>query len=130
MTASRATAPTQQNEADNFINTVTVQTAEPLLQGPPQATVVTRRGKKKALAPMRKSIRIATACWPKGDAHAKARQVLMKKLGFMEDGGSSKDDALLGYVKLFGGPLSQLVIKALTALCGLDDGTDAGCSQA
>lgn len=129
-TASTATAPTQQNEAANFINTVTIQTAEPLLQGPPQATVVTRRRKKKALAPMRKSVRIAAASWPKGDAQAKARQVLMKKLGFMEDGGSSKDNALLGYFKLFGGPLSQLVIKALTALCGLDDGRDAGCTWA
>lgn len=55
---------------------------------------------------MRKIVRIAAASWLKGDAQAKARQVLMKKLGFMENGESSKNDALLGYFKLFGGPLS------------------------
>jgi len=59
---------------------------------------------------------------------AKARQVLMKKLGFMED--RSLDDALLGYFTLFGGPLSGTVIQALTALCGLGDDSGAGCSQA
>jgi len=51
-------------------------------------------------------VRIATASWPRGDAQAKARQVLMKKLSFMEEEDRSLDDALLGYFKLFGGPLS------------------------
>jgi hypothetical protein len=30
-------------------------------------------------------VRIAAASWPWGDAQVKARQVLMKKLGFMEE---------------------------------------------
>jgi hypothetical protein len=54
----------------------------------------------------------------------------MKKLGFAEDEGRSvdEDDALLGYFRfrLFGGPLSDSVVKALIALCGLDGGTGTG----
>ena len=119
----------QQNAAANFIRTVTLQTAVPLLQGPPQRTRTIRRRKKQSSAPLRKSVRIATASWPRGDAQAKARQVLMKKLGFMEED-RSLDDVLLGYFKLFGGPLSGTVIQALTALCGLGDDSGAGCSQA
>lgn len=122
--------PTQQNAAANFISKVTLQTAEPLLQGPPQWARTVRRRKKQPSAPLRKSVRIAVASWLRGDAQAKARQVLMKKLGFMEDEGRSSDDMLLGYFKLFGGPLSGTVIQALTALCGLGDDTSAGCSQA
>lgn len=80
---------------------------------------------------MRKSLRIATASWPQGDAQMKARQVLMKKLGVMEEEeGRLSDDMLLDYFKLFGGPLSGPMVKALTALCGLDYDTNAGCSQA
>ena len=79
---------------------------------------------------MRKSVRIAVKSWPRADAQEKARQVLIKKLGFLEDEGCSADDALLGYFKLFGGPLSDSVIQALTALCGLGDAAGAGCSQA
>jgi hypothetical protein len=48
----------------------------------------------------------------------------------MEEDSRSTDDMLLGYFKLFGGPLSDPIIKALTALCGLDGDTDAGSSQA
>jgi hypothetical protein len=54
----------------------------------------------------------------------------MKKLGFMEDEDRSADDALLSYFKLFGGPLSEPMIKALTALCGLDGDTGVGSSLA
>jgi len=79
---------------------------------------------------MRKSVRIAATTWPRGDAHAKARQVLMKKLGFMEEEGCSTDDALLSYFKMFCVPLSGQVVQALTALCGLEDEAGAGCSQA
>lgn len=53
----------------------------------------------------------------------------MKKLGFVEDDDRSADDALLGYFKLFGGPLSGQVVKALMALCGLDSDTGAASSQ-
>ena len=48
----------------------------------------------------------------------------------MEEEDRLLDDALLGYFKLFGGPLSGTVIQALTALCGLGDDSGAGCSQA
>jgi hypothetical protein len=61
-------------------------------------------------------VRIAAASWSRGDAQVKTRQVLMKKLGFMEEEDRLLDDALLGYFKLFGGPLSGTVIQALTAL--------------
>lgn len=54
----------------------------------------------------------------------------MKKLGFAEDDDRSADDALLGYFRLFGGPLSDSVVKALIALCGLDGGIGTGCLQA
>jgi hypothetical protein len=52
----------------------------------------------------------------------------MKKLGFMEEEDRLLDDALLGYFKLFGGPLLGTVIQALTALCDLGDDSRAGCS--
>lgn len=56
--------------------------------------------------------------------------MLMKKLAFMEDESRSEDDAILDYFRIFGGPLLELEIKALTALCGLDSDTGTGCSQA
>ena len=123
-------APAQLNAAATFVNSVTLQTTEPLLQEPPQQTVRAKRGRKHAFTPMRKSVRIAASSWPRGDAQAKARQVLMKKLGVKEDEARSEDDAMLDYFRLFGGPLSDLSIKALTALCGLDGDTGAGGSQA
>jgi len=43
----------------------------------------------------------------------------MKKLGVMEEEGDSTDDMLLNYFRLFSGPLSEPVIKAMMALCGL-----------
>jgi len=56
---------------------------------------------------MHKSVRIAATTWPWGDAQAKARQVLLKKLGFKYDEARSKDKALLDYFRLFGGPLLE-----------------------
>ena len=53
----------------------------------------------------------------------------MKKLGIMKEQ-NSMDDTLLNYFRLFSGPLSELVIKALTALCGLDGGAAASSSPA
>jgi len=53
----------------------------------------------------------------------------MKKLGVMEEEGDSTDDMLLNYFRLFSGPLSEPVIKAMTALCGLDGGAVATSSQ-
>jgi hypothetical protein len=54
----------------------------------------------------------------------------MRKLGIMEEDGSPTDDVLLNYFRLFRGPLSDPVIKAMTALCGLGDGAAVTCSQA
>jgi hypothetical protein len=79
---------------------------------------------------MHKSVRISATTWPWGDAQAKARQVLLKKLGFKYDEARSMDKALLDYFRLFGGPLLEPAIKALTALCILDGDSSAGCSQA
>lgn len=45
----------------------------------------------------------------------------MKRLGILQDSGQPSDDMLLLYFSLFEGPLSTMVIKALTALCGLGD---------
>lgn len=126
-TASTST-PTQQNAATTFISKVTRKMDAPLLQEPPRPQKAGRRGRRHTLAPTRKSVRIAAATWPRGDTHQKARQVLMKKLGFMEEEGQSTDDALLEYFKMFGGPLSGQVIQALTALCGLEEEAGAGCS--
>ena len=120
-----------QNATATFISQVTQPTPAPLLQAPlqqPRPPRPTRRGIKIS-AQRRKSVRIATTSWPQGDAQAKARQVLMKKLGIMEEQ-NSMDDTLLNYFRLFSGPLSELVIKALTALCGLDGGAAASSSPA
>ena len=72
------------------------------------------------MVPARKSVRIAAKNWPRGDTQAKARQVLMKRLGILGDEGLSHDDMLLRYFSLFKGPLTAAAVKALTALCGLD----------
>lgn len=53
----------------------------------------------------------------------------MKKLGIKEDESRSEDDALLDYFKLFGSPLTDPMIKALTAICGLHGDIGASCSQ-
>ena len=58
--------------------------------------------------------------WPRGDTQAKARQVLMKRLGILDMEGLSYDNALLRYFSLFKGPLTDDAMKALTTLCGLD----------
>ena len=65
-------------------------------------------------------MRIAAMNWPRGDTQAKARQVLMKRLGILDVEGLSHDEVLLRYFSLFKGPLTDDAMKALTALCGLD----------
>ena len=72
---------------------------------------------------MRRSVRIAAKNWPRGDTQARARQVLMKKLGILDVQGLSHDEAMLRYFNLFKGPLTDDAAKALTALCGLDAAT-------
>lgn len=53
----------------------------------------------------------------------------MKRLGVLEDEGSTSDDMLLRYVGLFRGPLSDDVIKAMAALCGLDNAASTSAMQ-
>ena len=65
-------------------------------------------------------MRIASKNWPRGDTQAKARQVLMKKLGILDVQGLNHDDALLRYFSLFKGLLTDDTANSLTALCGLD----------
>lgn len=48
----------------------------------------------------------------------------MKKLGISQEANMSPEENLQHYLSLFKGPLSDIVIKALVALCGLTD--DAG----
>ena len=45
----------------------------------------------------------------------------MKKLGVPEDNILSPDDGFLHYLNMYQGPLSDDAIKAMTALCGLDE---------
>jgi len=85
----------------------------------------TNRGKKQPPPPRRKSARIAALSWPKGDTRTKACYAHMKHLGIVQDDGQSSDDLLLRYFSLFRGPLTAMVIKALTALCGLEDSAAA-----
>jgi len=44
----------------------------------------------------------------------------MKRLGILDDEGLSPDDQLLHYFSLFQGPLTEDVVKALTALSGIN----------
>lgn len=103
-----------------FINTVSCNLTPPLLQAPPRNSAPPRRQQKRTATSLRKSVRLAARTWPRGDAQAKARQVLLKKLGITEEEGLSEDDEFLRYFNLFKGPLTDEVIKAMTALCGLD----------
>ena len=50
----------------------------------------------------------------------RARQVVMKKLGVMQEEEQSQEATLQRYISLFRSPLTDLVIKAIDALCGLD----------
>ena len=65
-------------------------------------------------------MRITAKIWLRGDTQAKARQVLMKRLGILDVQGLNHDEAMLRYFNLFKGPLDDNTVKALTALCGLD----------
>uniref|UniRef100_K3YYW5 Uncharacterized protein n=1 Tax=Setaria italica TaxID=4555 RepID=K3YYW5_SETIT len=74
-----------------------------------------RKTKKKLGLPTRKSLR--------GDSLSRARQVLMKQLGVTQEEGQSSKEALLRYINLFKGPLSDLVMKALAVLSDLNGST-------
>ncbi|KAJ1284868.1 hypothetical protein BS78_03G238000 [Paspalum vaginatum] len=81
--------------------------------------------KLRSGAPSHKSARLAAITWPRGDIQSRARQVLMKRLGILPEANQEEEnqnmDALLQrYFDLFVGPLSDLALKALVALCGLE----------
>jgi len=50
------------------------------------------RDTEKVATTARRSVRIAARTWPRGDTQAKARQVLMKRLGILDNEGLSPDD--------------------------------------
>jgi hypothetical protein len=53
----------------------------------------------------------------------------MKKLGVPEDKDLTPDDRFLHYFGMFQGPLSGEAIKAMTALCGLDEAPTVDVAQ-
>jgi hypothetical protein len=50
---------------------------------------------------VRKSVRIAAKCWPRGDTQEHAWQLLMKHLGVLEEDDLTPDDQFLRYINLF-----------------------------
>nr|CAB3463685.1 unnamed protein product [Digitaria exilis] len=107
--------------ASDFISNITKQLEQPLLQHQqPEQQAAPRRTKKNAGLPTRKSVRLAALSWPRGHALNRARQVLMKRLGIVQEEDESREETLVRYINLFKGPLTDLVIKALAALSGLD----------
>jgi len=103
----------------NFLEGISIPLPQPILQGPVRQPNPPQTRNRGAI-PVRRSVRIAAANWPRGDTQARARQVLMKKLGILDAQGLSHDEAMLRYFDLFKGPLTDDAAKALTALCGLD----------
>ena len=111
--------PATATSMSEFLEGISHPLPQPILQVPPRRAIPPQRC-KRAVVPTRRSVRIAAMNWPRGDTQAKARQVLMKMLGILDEEGLSHDEVLLRYFSLFKGPLTDAVVKALTALCGLD----------
>lgn len=126
-TAPVTTSPASDREHNvesataTFLDTISRPLPPALLQLP-AARIGRQQGHRRCPPPpVRKSVRIAAKCWPKGDTTERARQVLMKRLGVLEEDGLTPDDQFLRYINLFQGPLNDSAVMALTALCGLDD---------
>ncbi|KAJ1263331.1 hypothetical protein BS78_09G175900 [Paspalum vaginatum] len=122
--------------ATTFVEAITTPVAQPLLQPQNHQQMPPRKSgrngiKLRARAPSRRSARLAAISWPRGDIQSRARQVLMKRLGVLPEADATPEknqvtDAILQcYFNLFSGPLTDLVIKALAALCGLDGLSEA-----
>ena len=111
--------PTTAPTVSQFLEGISQTLPQPILQVPVRQPSPPQR-RKRPLVPARRSMRIAAMNWPRGDTQAKARQVLMKRLGILDVEGLSHDEVLLRYFSLFKGPLTDDAVKALTALCGLD----------
>ena len=105
-----------------FLEGISHPLPQPILQVPSRRASPPQR-RKRAVVPARRNVHIAAMNWPRGDTQAKARQVLMKRLGILDEEGLSHDDMLLRYFSLFKGPLTDAAVKALTALCGLGAAT-------
>lgn len=103
-----------------FVQMVSLSIPPPLLQAPLRNAKRIRCPRRPRVS-TRRSLRIAAKDWPRGDTQAKARHVLMKKVGVPEDEVLSPDDRFLRYFSMFQGPLFGEVVKAMTALCGLDE---------
>ncbi|KAJ1289077.1 hypothetical protein BS78_02G137400 [Paspalum vaginatum] len=110
-----------------LIADITGPVAQPVLQAVQQKQRATKEAKahktkKKQGCPVRRSARSAAIAWPCGDIQTRARQVFMKCLGLAPEENQSLEPALQRYLNLFKGPpLAGLVLKALEALCGLED---------
>lgn len=92
-----------------FVAGVSHSLPQPLLQVPLRRATPPQR-RKKAVVPSCRSVRIVARCWPRGDTQARARQVLMKRLGILEEGLNS-DDLLLRYFSLFKGHSPMLLSR-------------------
>jgi len=122
-TQQQATAtqqPANNDAVHTFAQAMSRPVQAPILRAPPQSTSRARCTRKPTTS-TRRSLRTAAKDWPREDAQAKARQVLMKKLGVPEDNILSPDDGFLHYLNMYQGPLSDDAIKAMTVLCGLDE---------
>ena len=110
--------------ASNFIGNITKPLVQPLLQQQQQKQQAAPRNIQKKLGvPTRKSARLAALTWPRGDSLSRARQVLMKRLGVTQEEGQSSKEALLRYINLFKGPLSDLVTVANHSVQGMPSKT-------
>jgi len=103
----------------NFIQSITKPIQQPLLPPQQHGLVKPRKKKKRPSKPSRRTAGLTAIAWPCGDTQRKARQVLMKRPGVTGRRRNYGDD-LAAYLNLFKGPTSDLVIKALVALSGLD----------
>uniref|UniRef100_A0A0A9QMD8 Uncharacterized protein n=1 Tax=Arundo donax TaxID=35708 RepID=A0A0A9QMD8_ARUDO len=101
-----------------FVGSVITPTPPPLCPRPRRRWPFPRGSSGSKGISIRRSARLARK--PQLHSMAKARNVLMKRLGIVATEDEVDDIAINIYLDLFKGPLTELVIKAITALCGLE----------